>query len=306
MHAPTSQTSQTSAQTAAARAAGLGCWETPVRPVPLPGGISNSNFSVEHGGRRYVVRIGDDVPEHAVWRFNELTVARAAHAAGLSPAVRHHEPGALVLDFIVGGRPLAPAETAAPETLARIVELTRRCHRDLPLHLEVPGPMFWVFHANRRYARQIERDGGRLRGRLPALMEWNDACERQVGTIRPVFCHNDLLAANLIDDGERLWLIDWEYGGWNDALFDLANLASNNGFHEAAELQLLALYFGEEPRPERLARFAAMKAASLLRETLWSLVAERYSHLDFDYVAYSDENLSRFERAVASLVLPAG
>jgi len=291
--------------TAAARAAGLACWDAPVKPVPLAGGLSNSNFTVEHGGRRYVVRIGEDVPEHAVWRFNEVSVARAAHAAGLSPAVHHHEQGAMVLDLIADGHSLEPADVRVPEMLERVVDLVRRCHQQLPAHLEVPGPMFWVFNVNRRYARLIEREGGRLHERLPELMQWNDACERMVGPIQPVFCHNDLLAANLIDDGGRLWLIDWEYGGWNGGLFDLANLASNNGFDENAEDRLLGLYFGGASGPDERCRFEAMKAASLLRETLWSLVAERHSHLAIDYVAYTEENLTRFERALAALRPPA-
>lgn len=289
------------ATNAAARVAGLGCWRAAVTPEPLGGGLSNRNFSVEHDGRRYVVRIGDDVPEHAVWRFNELTVSRAAHAAGLSPAVHYHEPGALVLDYIPDARALTPAELAEPALLVRIVALLQQCHERLPLHLDVPGPMFWVFNVNRRYARLLEQDGCRLNRRLPELMTLNDGFERAFGPIRPVFCHNDLLAANLIDDGRRLWLIDWEYGGWNSALFDLANLASNNAFSADDETRLLALYFGRRPGQALLRRFAVMKAASLLREMLWSLVAERYSDLPVDYVAYTDENLARFERMAAAL-----
>jgi len=280
---------------AAARAAGLACWREPVAPEPLPGGLSNTNFIVAHRGRRYVVRIGGDVPEHGVWRFNELTVARAAHAAGLSPAVHHHEPGALVLDYIEGGQTLGAADVADPATLPRIVELVRCCHQQMPLTLDVPGPMFWVFNVIRRYARLLAEC--RLAGRMPGFLAANDAFERAVGAILPVYCHNDLLAANLIDDGSRLWLIDWEHSGWNDALFDLANMASNNAFDAARERHLLALYDGQAPDDERRRRFAAMKAASLLREALWSAAAERFSDLSIDFVAYTEENLARYEAA---------
>ena len=65
------------------RAKELPCWSGPVAPEPLGGGLSNTNFTVLDQGRRYVVRVGADAPEHAVWRFNELTVSRAAHLAGL-------------------------------------------------------------------------------------------------------------------------------------------------------------------------------------------------------------------------------
>ena len=69
-------------------------------PEPLGGGITNVNFVVEDNGRKYVARIGEDIPVHQVMRFNELAASRAAHAAGLSPPVVHAEPGALVLDHI--------------------------------------------------------------------------------------------------------------------------------------------------------------------------------------------------------------
>lgn len=284
---------------AKARVSELSFWSGPVSPVSLPGGLSNTNFVVVDRDQRFVVRIGADVPEHAVWRFNEVTVSRAAYAAGLSPGVRHHEADAMVIDYIENGQPLEDRQIRTPDMLPRVVELVRRCHDDLPLHLDVPGPMFWVFNVNRRYARLIEKDDGRLASRLPVFMDHNSAFEQAVGPIQPVFCHNDLLAANLIDDGDRLWLIDWEYGGWNSALFDLANLASNNSFDAEAEEKLLRLYFNHQPDAELRYRFAAMKSASLLREALWSMVAELHSALDIDFVAYTDENLARFEAALA-------
>ncbi len=290
------------------RAKELPCWSGPVAPEPLGGGLSNTNFTVLDQGRRYVVRVGADAPEHAVWRFNELTVSRAAHLAGLSPEIRHHEADILVLDYIENARPLDDAAVRDPDMLPRVLEIVRRCHVDLTNHLEVPGPMFWVFNANRRYVRLLDEAGSRLGERLPGFVELNSALERAVGPIRPVFCHNDLLAANLIDDGTRLWLIDWEYGGWNSALFDLANMATNNAFGVEAEHRMLTLYYEAEPDLTLRHRYQAMKVASLLREVLWSLVAELRSALDIDYPAYTNENLDRLARArvdFESLDIPA-
>jgi thiamine kinase-like enzyme len=125
--------------------------------------------------------------------------------------------------------------------------------------------------------------------------------ERAVGPIDLVFGHNDLLPANIIDDGERLWLIDFDYAGFNSPLFDLANLASNNQLSEDQEHRLLDTYFGEPTPPARWRAYAAMKCASLLRETMWSMVSEIHSELDFDYGAYTEENLDRFERTLSNL-----
>lgn len=280
------------------RCAGLSCWTGPVDPEPLPGGLSNDNFLVHDNGQAYAVRIGDDAPEHAVYRFNEITVAQAAEAAGLSPPIVHHEPGALVMDYIEGGRPLDKSDIGRDDMLPRIVELIRDCHLEMPRHLEVPGPMFWVFQVNRRYARILVNARSRMADRLRAWLELNDAWEETIGAIRPVFAHNDLLAANIIDDGQRLWLIDWEYGGWNTPLFDLANLASNNELPPARDAWLLQAYFETPADADRLHAFRAMKCASLLRELLWSLVTEIYSTLSIDFAAYSDDLVGRLDTAI--------
>jgi thiamine kinase-like enzyme len=115
-----------------------------------------------------------------------------------------------------------------------------------------------------------------------------------------VFGHNDLLAANFIDDGKRLWLVDWEYAGFNSPLFDLGGLASNSELAPDQAEQALSLYFGKPVDDQLRRRAAAMTAASLLRETMWSMVSEIHSSVDFDYAAYTAENLRRFEGAYAN------
>jgi len=278
------------------RAAGLSIWRGPVDPVPLDGGITNVNFVVDDGGRKYVVRVGDDIPVHQVMRFNEVAASRAAEAAGISPAVRHHEPGVLVIDF-VDGKTLAEADVRAPGMLERLLPVVKRCHGGILDHLRGPVLMFWVFHVIRDYAWTLREGGSRHLDKLDGLLGAAGELERAVGAIDLVFGHNDLLAANFIDDGERIWLIDWDYGGFNSPLFDLGGLASNNGLDAAQEDWLLEHYF-EQPVDDALRRsYTAMKCASLLRETMWSMVSEIHSELDFDYSAYTAENLARFEAA---------
>lgn len=275
---------------------GLSFWKGKVDPQPLSGGITNVNFVVEDAGDKYVVRVGGDIPLHQVMRFNELAASRAAYAAGVSPEVVYAEPGALVLRFIEG-KTFVPEDVRKPENLAAIVELIRRVHYELPNYLRGPSLVFWVFHILRDYAGTLRDRGSRMVPELPRLLEIADTLEFEIGPIDLVYGHNDLLAANLIDDGQRLWLIDWDYAGFNSPLFDLSNLASNNEFTPDMEAWLMQAYFGEPPSGGILRRFAAMKCASLLRETMWSMVQEVHSDLDFDFVAYTTENLERFERA---------
>jgi thiamine kinase-like enzyme len=278
------------------RASRLSCWKGGVDPRPLSGGITNQNFVVEDAGERYFVRIGDDIPIHGVMRFNELAASRAAAAAGVSPDVVHHEPGALVMRFIEGAT-LNEASVRDPANLERIVPLLKRCHHEIPKYLRGPTLMFWVFQVIRDYAGTLRDGNSRMLGVLPRLLEISGTLEREVGAVQLVFGHNDLLAANFIDDGERMWLVDWDYAGFNSPLFDLGGLASNNQLSADQEHQVLSEYFGAPTDAGLVRRYRAMKCASLLRESMWSMVSEIHSRLDFNYVAYTDENLARFESA---------
>ena len=283
----------------AARVAALAIWSGRVEPFPLTGGITNQNFTVEDRGRRYVVRVGNDILVHGVMRANELAASRAAHLAGLSPSVVHAEPGIVVFDF-VEGRTFTAEDVRNPSNLERLVDMVRRCHRDIPRYLRGPAAMFWVFHVVRDYAHTLAEGGSRHVYLLTDLLARAARLEEALGPIEVVFGHNDLLAANFIDDGQRLWLVDWEYAGFNSPLFDLGGLASNSELSPEQAERALSLYYGK-PVDDRLRRrSAAMTAASLLRETMWSMVSEIHSNVDFDYTAYTAENLRRFESAYAT------
>jgi thiamine kinase-like enzyme len=282
-----------------ARVAALAIWFGRVDPLPLAGGITNQNFTVEDRGRRYVVRVGSDILVHGVVRANELAASRAAYLAGLSPRVVHAEPGILVLDFIEG-RTFTPEDVRNTANLERLVDMMRRCHRDIPQFLRGPAAMFWVFHVVRDYAHTLREANSRHAPLLPDLLARAVRLEAAVGPIEVVFGHNDLLAANFIDDGHRLWLVDWEYAGFNSPLFDLGGLASNSELSPELADQALSLYFAKPVDDQLRRRASAMTAASLLRETLWSMVSEVHSTVDFNYAAYTAENLRRFEAAYAS------
>ncbi len=284
-------------ETAIARAASLACFDAPQDITPLDGGITNINLTVRDGDRKFVVRLGDDIPEHGVLRWNELALSRAAEAAGISPGVFHHEPGVLVLDFLEA-RTFDEADVRDSANLPRIVEMVARAHRTVGAHLTAPVLAFWPFQVNRTYATRLRSESSSHSALLPDLMAEQDQLEAATGQVDMVIGHNDLLAANILDDGSRLWLIDWEYGGFNTPLFDLAGLAGNNALSEEQERAMLEQYFDSPPDPHWRA-YQAMKCTSLMRETLWSMVSEIHSDLDFDYAAYTAENLSRLKAALA-------
>ena len=246
----------TDAQT---RAAQLECWSGDVTPEPIAGGLTNTNFVVHDRGERYFVRVGDDLPLHGILRFNETAVTRAAAEAGISPEVIHSEPGAIVIRFI-DGHTLTPENVRSAGVLEYILPLLHTAHREIPRYLRGPVLMFWVFHVIRGYASTLLEFGGHTAGSIPGFLSKAETLERSVGRIDVVLGHNDLLAANFIDDGDRLWLIDWDYAGFNSPLFDLGGLASNSELSPEQEEWLLQAYYGEEPGPDLRLQFQAMKS----------------------------------------------
>ena len=273
----------------------LPCWSGKVDPTPLLGGITNKNYLVTDRRQKFVVRLGEDIPVHGVMRFNELAASRAAFEAGISPKVVYAEPGALVLRYIEG-RALTPQLVRDPGLLPAALVLVKRCHEHVPRHLRGPALMFWVFHIIRGYAIELQARASRHAGLLRELLDRAERLERDLGPVSIVFGHNDLLPANFIDDGKRLWLIDWDYAGFNSPLFDLGGLVSNNELDAAQTRFVLERYFRKADADlER--QLAAMKCASLLREAMWSMISEIHSKIAFDYVAYTSDYLARFNRA---------
>ncbi|MGC1506731.1 MAG: phosphotransferase [Sulfitobacter sp.] len=279
------------------RVAALTCFKDPQDIVALGGGLTNVNLRVRDGDQQFVVRLGADIAEHGVMRWNELALSQAASAAGFSPKVVHHEPGVLVLAYL-SAKTFNEADVRNPDNLQRIVSLITQVHHDLADHLTQPVLAFWPFQVNRTYITRLEADSSSYAKALPSMLAQLDLLQNAVGQIDMVIGHNDLLAANILDDGDKLWLIDWEYGGFNTPLFDLAGLASNNALSEDQERAMLAQYFETDP-DKHWRSYSAMKCTSLMRETLWSMTSEIHSELDVDYSAYTSENMDRLTSALA-------
>jgi thiamine kinase-like enzyme len=284
--------------TATARIARLPCWNGEVSIEPLSGGMTNLNFKVIDGDERFVVRLGEDDPVHLISRANEIASCQAAYEIGVSPELVYHEAGVLVVRF-VDGRVFDEADVRIDANLQRIVELLKRFHHEMPQRFTRVAIMFWVFQVLRHYHNLLLQGDSAHASRLAELAKIAADLETAVGPVEIVFGHNDLLPANFIDDGDKIWLIDFDYAGFNSPLFDLSNLASNNELSATQEQQMLTRYFGNSPDRSQLASYHAMKCASLLRETMWSMVSELHSRVDMDFADYTQKNLARFESVYA-------
>ena len=268
----------------------------------IEGGLTNLNGKITFGDasrRTVVARIStEDSALLAIDRDAEYANSLAAARAGAAPAVvcRSAEAGVLVVEWVTG-RTFSAADVRADENLPRIAAVCRQLHA---------GPRFVgdfdMFQLQRQYLRIVTERGFRLPvgylDLLPAFESMGRALAFQAGPTVP--CHNDLLAENLIDDGSRLWLIDFEYAGNNDACFELGNLASESGLTLGQLTELVRLYHGRSDRV-LVARARLLGLASKYGWTLWAAIQDGVSTVDFDFWTWGME---KYERAVAEFASP--
>jgi thiamine kinase-like enzyme len=259
----------------------------------LSGGITNRNYLVTVAGSedRYVIRLGgNDTHLLGISREVEHAATVVAAGVGIGPEVTAfiRPEGYLVTRFIVGS-PVSLEQVHQAATVRRVADSIRRIHggpaipglfvplriveayRALATSRGVPEPSAWgEAHA---VGRLIER------ALLDAPLD-----------LRP--CHNDLLNANFIDDGERIRIVDWEYAGMGDPFFDLGNFSVNHDLTPNEDAVLLEAYEGDV-RPPRLARLELMRVVSDFREAMWGVLQQAISTLDVDFVAYADDHFER-------------
>jgi thiamine kinase-like enzyme len=268
----------------------------PLDVEPIAGGITNQNFVVRVGGQAYVARLSQQRPLLGIDRRNEVVCHQAASARGLAPAVVHHQEGLLVTRF-VQGRTLGPADVRSPAVIERLAERLRRLHEGWDA---LTGEIlyFCPFQAIRTYAESAARLRADEPDDLEPMLDDARRLARRIAPFRPVLCHNDLMTANLIDDGRRLWVVDWEYAGVGHPLFDLANASANATFSDDQDQALLAAYRTRGPvDPRDLAELRIFKAVSFLRDALWAVIQTVASDIDFDYRRYAAENFQAYREA---------
>lgn len=281
------------------RIAALPCWRTrDIAISPLKGGLSNESYVVADRGGKFVVRFGRDFPFHHVYREREAMTARAAHAAGFAPKLVHFEPGVMVSEF-VEARTFDAGDVL--RNAGRIADLVGRFHREMPAFVRGAPYLFWVSHVVRDYAATLKEARSRWMPRLGEFLALSAEFEAAQAPLPIVFGHNDLLPANFLDDGSRLWLIDYEYAGFSTAMFDLAGVASNASMDDDRAAEFLGRYFGRRPESPILRSHSAMQCASLLREAMWAMVSELHlTAPGVDYGAYARENLDKLAAAIES------
>ena len=266
------------------------------RVAALPGGLTNTNMRVQDdAGLDVVVRWGHaDVRLLGIDRDAEHANTVAAHQAGVGAEVVEYRPdlSMLVIGFLPG-RALADADFADAAVMDRAADAVRRLHA---------GPRFTgdfdMFARQAGYLDVVRENRMRLpNGYADHAPAWDDVRRALAAAPRPtVPCNNDLLAANFIDDGRRVWLIDYEYSGNNDACFELGNTTTECSFSDEEVDAWTEAYFGD-PTPADRARVRVQALCSQYGWSLWGFIQEATSPLDFDFHTWGME---RYEKAAAT------
>jgi thiamine kinase-like enzyme len=266
-----------------------------VRLEPLGGGITNQNFKVDAGGESFVLRIGGkDTELLGIDRSVEHAASLAAAEGGVGPeVVAFIEPEGYLVTRFLEGRPIPPEEMRSGERIREVAAVLRRIHEGAA----IPG-RFDSFQVVEAYRATAEEHGVRVPAGFHIAKERANEIQYARGSqpLRP--CHNDLLNANLIDDGATIRIVDWEYAGMGDVFFDLANFSINHEFGDDQNRSLLEAYLGEA-RPSEVAALILMRFMSDFREAMWGVVQQGISELDFDFEAYASEHFERLERTAA-------
>jgi len=267
---------------------------------PLEGGITNRNYVVRTDGQSYVLRVpGRDTELLAIDRANELRAARVAAEAGVGPEVVAILPdlGSFVSRFVPGSH--VPVEDLRdPTVLGEVVTSLRALHACPP----IPSS-FNAFRIVETYFATASTRGVTV----PAAYDEAHAVAERIeavldGSPSPLTtCHNDLLNANFLRDGDHVWIVDYEYAGMGDVFFDLGNLSVNNDLDDATRATLLDLYFLGDVRDRHRARLALMCLMSDFREAMWGVVQQAISALDVDFVDYADRHFARLLGTAAEM-----
>ncbi|MEI6699199.1 MAG: choline/ethanolamine kinase family protein [Mycobacterium sp.] len=271
----------------------------PRRLEDLPGGLTNRNVKITTATGTYVARCSVDTKNLlGIDRDNEYFNTRAAEQAGVGAPVIDYRPdlGILLVGFLEGTT-LTNADLQRREVLARVAEGCRALHC---------GPRFRdrfdMFERQPAYLKAVHDNGFRSPADYLDFTGHFAEIQRVLGAgdQTTVPCNNDLLAGNFVDDGEKVWLIDYEYSGNNDPCFELGNIWGECGLSDDQLAELVGLYYGRSLR-HKTARARLQGIVGMYGWTLWGCIQNGSSTLEFDFWDWA---MQRYESAVAEFRSP--
>ena len=261
----------------------------------IEGFMANDSYIVSDDSNKYVVKIGGDKQDYGVVRSHEIEASQAGYKAGISPKVCYFDDSILVFQYIQSNH-LTSEKVKEKETLKKIIHLIKIVHKEVVNFLEGPNLSNDIFQMINVKIFHLKEKNNPHTDKLNKFIKECEIFEKESKSYEKVFTHNDFFYKNILNDDKKLWLIDWEFSGFNSPYLDLANLSKNNEFSEDDDNFILERYYEDSITSNSKIKFHMFKCVSLLNEVLWSMVAEISSTKVFDFVSYTDKVLKRYEK----------
>lgn len=245
----------------------------------LSGGLTNRNFLIETPENKYVARVSSNSSSLlSINRESEFINTTIAGKGGVGAEVLDYIPGeGLLLISYISGKTYGADDVAA--NLPRIATSLRNLHALEPFDHE-----FNMFNTQSNYLKIVKEQGFRVPDGYvdfePMVAQIKKAFEILCEGLVP--CNNDLLPGNFIDDGTKIWLIDYEYSGNNDACFEIGNVWAEAFQPIEALEELVTAYYGAH-RPDKVARAWLWALMAKYGWTLWASIQDSVSEIEFDF-----------------------
>lgn len=265
------------------------------------GGLTNVNYKITNNGAQYVLRIPGEGTNEYIDRTIEKHNARVAARAGINAEIVFFDSssGVMVTRFLEHGETMSPEKfrniPGAPARAARAFRQIHDCGEKFRFRFE-------LFAMIDEYLQVLGNEDVQLPDGYHGTVEEAGAVREALGkhpaVLKPSHC--DPLTENFIDNGERMWILDWEYSGMNDPLWDLGDLSIEAGFNHAQDVEAMEAYVGGQVSDAVFGRMVIYKAMCDLLWTLWGLIQHAHGNTAQDFWAYSTERFDRCKRLMAS------
>ena len=208
----------------------------------LYGGLSNYSYLVADSNKKYVARFLTNREHYHVLNFHELAASKAASEVGVAPKVVYNEKEFLIFEYI-SSNTLTFENLKQEKYLKKIIFLLKVVHKNVANYFHGPALTFWPFHSIKDYARTLKKINRPYIGDINTLLDDSEMFENMLSPSEIVFSHGDMYPLNILDDGKKIWFIDWEHAGFNHSLTDLASLSKHGELNQNEENYILEQYY---------------------------------------------------------------
>jgi len=257
------------------------------------GFMTNISYLASDDIKKYVVKIGGNREHYGVVSLHEVKASMAGYRAGISPKIIYNDDSILIFEYIDSNE-LSIEDIRKKETLKKIVSLINVIQKKVVNYLNGPDLSIGLFQVIKKQITILKESNSPYSDKLNAFIRDCKIFERKYESSEIVFAHNDFYYKNILNDGKKLWLIDWEFSGFNHFLLDLANLSRQNELSKEEDDFILEEYFGGTVAELSKYKFQELKCASLLKAVLWGMISEIFSNKVYDFKSYTDRMYTNY------------